>query len=257
MNSIAVEVSVLLAAMLLSASGVVIVRRYADVTWLERHHQIAGYFFSVIGTLYAVLLAFAVFAVWGDFKQASSNLEEEANRIGDLSRMAKGLSQPLGENVRIALASYVRSVLDDEFLAMAEDRDSPRTWQAASNLWNVYRSAAPGDDDKSRFYYQESVKRLAEMGDYRRLRLLASHGTVPGILWWLLCTGAVLLVGLTYFFALPSIRSQMVMTAALGGFLAFTLILIAALDSPFGGAVRVPADPVKLELLHLSAAQSE
>ena len=256
MDSVVVEVSVVLAAMLLSAAGVVVVRRHADVEWLEHHHEIAGYFVTIIGTLYAVLLAFAVFAVWNDFKQASSNLQEEANRIGDLSRLAKGLSEPLREDVRTALLGYVRSVLEDEFPAMAEGRDSPHTWQATGNLWNVYRSGAPGDD-KARFYYEESVKRLVEMGDYRRLRLLASQGTVPGILWWLLCTGAVLLVGFTYFFALPSIRSQVVMTAALGGFLAFTLLLIAALNGPFDGAVRVSADPVKIELSHLSAAQSE
>jgi Protein of unknown function (DUF4239) len=256
MDSVGVEVSVILAAMALSAAGVVIVRRFVDIGWLERHHQIAGYFVGTIGTLYAVLLAFAVFAVWSDFKQASSNLEQEANQIGDLSRMAKGLSEPLRENVQTALVAYVRSVVEDEFPAMAEDRDSPRTWQTASDLWNVYRAGSPGDD-KARFYYEESVKRLIVMGDYRRLRLLASHGTVPEILWWLLCTGAVLLVGFTYLFALPSIRSQMMMTAALGGFLAFTLLLITALDSPFGGAVRVADDPVKIELSHLSAAQSE
>src|ERR1035437_4331584 len=162
-NSVVVGVSAVLAAMLLSAAGVVVVRRYADVEWLEGHHQIAGYFVAIIGTLYAVLLAFAVFAVWNDFKEASSNLEQEANRIGDLSRMAKGLSEPLRENVRTALAAYVRSVVEDEFPAMAEGRDSPRTWQAASNLWNVYRSGTPGDD-KSRFYYEESVKRLAGIG---------------------------------------------------------------------------------------------
>ncbi len=256
MDSVVVGVSVLLAVMLLSAAGVVAVRRYADFQWLEHHHQIAGYFVSTIGTLYAVLLAFAVFAVWSDFKQASSNLQQEANMIGDLSRMAKGLSEPLRDNVRPVLISYVRSIVEDEFPAMAEDRDSPRTWQASTSLWNVYRSGAAGDD-KSRFYYEESVSRLAEMGDYRRLRLLASHGTVPAILWCLLCTGAVLLVGFTYFFALPSIRSQVVMTAALGGFLAFTLLLISALNSPFGGAVRVTVDPMKIELSRISSAQSE
>src|ERR1017187_8716935 len=56
-NSVVVGVSAVLAAMLLSAAGVVVVRRYADVEWLEGHHQIAGYFVAIIGTLYAVLLA--------------------------------------------------------------------------------------------------------------------------------------------------------------------------------------------------------
>jgi hypothetical protein len=256
MDSVVVEVSVVIAAMALSAAGVFVVRHFVDIQWLERHHQIAGYFVGTIGTLYAVLLAFAVFAVWNDFKEASSNLQQEANQIGDLSRMAQGLSDPLRENARKALEDYVRAIVDDEFPAMADGRDSTRTWQATDRLWSVYRSGVSGDD-KSRFYYEQSVKGLVVMGDYRRLRLLASHGTVPGILWVLLCTGAALLVGFTYFFALPSIRSQVVMTAALGGFLAFTLLLITALDSPFGGAVRVSNDPVTIELTHLSAARSE
>jgi hypothetical protein len=47
------------------------------------------------------------------------------------------------------------------------------------------------------------------------------------------------------------------MTATMGGFLAFTLLLIAALNNPFGRAVRVSSDPVKIELSHISAVQSE
>lgn len=246
----------LLVAMAVAAAGVHFVRRRVDQEWLKRHHEIAGYFVTTIGTLYAVLLAFAVFVVWSDFKEAGSALEREANRVGDLSRMAKALPEPLSSDVRAKLAAYVRLVLQDEFPAMAEGRDSPPTRKAMQDLWVVFRSAEVGDD-KSRFYYQESVRMLVELGNYRRVRLFTTHGTVPPILWCLLWSGAVLLVCFTYFFSLPSVYSQMLMTAALAGFLTFALLLITALNNPYGGSIRVSSVPMQVELNHISQADSE
>jgi hypothetical protein len=250
------QVGILFAAMALSAAGVHFVRRRVDSQWLQRHHEIAGYFVTTIGTLYAVLLAFAVFVVWSDFTSAGSDLEREANRVGDLSRMAKALPEPLSSNVRTALITYVRSVLQDEFPAMAEGRDSPPTRQAMHDLWIVFRNADVGDR-KSAFYYEESVKLLVELGNFRRVRLFSSHGTVPRILWALLCSGAVLLIGFTYFFALPSVRSQMVMTAALAGFLTFAMLLIMSLNNPYAGSIRVSSKPLQVELSHVLASGTE
>ena len=48
----------------------------------------------MIGTLYAVLIAFAIFVVWTQFQDAGTNLEREVNAVGDLSRMAAGLPEP-------------------------------------------------------------------------------------------------------------------------------------------------------------------
>jgi hypothetical protein len=52
-------------SMLLSIAGLLVVRRYANVDWLKRHHEVASYFFLMIGTLYAVLIAFAIYAAIG------------------------------------------------------------------------------------------------------------------------------------------------------------------------------------------------
>jgi hypothetical protein len=38
-------------------------------------------------------LAFAVFVVWVDFKQAESNIELEANQMADLYRMAQAFAE--------------------------------------------------------------------------------------------------------------------------------------------------------------------
>jgi phosphate/sulfate permease len=58
------------------------------------------------------------------------------------------------------------------------------------------------------------------------------------VVWTIVLLGAVLTIGFTFFFGMPSKRMHMVMT---GGFTAGTmlvLILIVALDWPFRGEVQ-------------------
>jgi hypothetical protein len=232
---------------LLSVLGLLLVRRRVSVEFLETHHEVGGLFMVTYGTLYAVLLAFAVFVVWTDFKEAESNLELEANELADLYRMSQAFPDPFSTQIQNALLGYLTSVLNDEFPAMAEGRESPRTFDALQNIWNVYRTGGP-TDSKSQVFYEKSIERLNEMGNNRRLRILKSHGTVPTILWCLLNSGAILLVGFTYFFGLKNLRSQALMTAALAGFLAFSLYLIYALNLPFAGLARVSPEPLQQEL---------
>ncbi len=233
---------------LLSVVGLLLVRRRVSVEFLEKHHEVGGHFILTYGTLYAVLLAFAVFAVWTDFKEAEANVELEANQLADLFRMARAFPDPFSTQVQNALSGYLNSVLDDEFPDMAKGRESPRTFQALQNVWSVFRSVEPADS-KSQVFYDRSIVRLNELGNYRRLRILKSHGTVPAVLWWLLVSGAILLVAFTYFFGLENLRSQALMTAAMAGFLAFSLYLVYALNQPFGGLARVSPEPFQQERL--------
>lgn len=235
-----------------SVAGLLLVRRYANVEWLKRQHEVASFFFLMIGTLYAVLIAFAIFVVWTQFQDAGTNLEHEANEVGDLSRMAMTMSEPMRSDVRSALADYIHAVVDDEFPAMAASRTSPRTWQAVEGLWMVYANAEP-TTLKMQANYAESLKHLNDLNNYRRTRLFTMRGTVPSMLWFLLCVGGVVLIIFTYFFGHDSLLSQAAMTAALAGLLAFSLFLIYSYDSPFSGAARISPAPLQLELQHVMA----
>lgn len=236
----------------LSVAGLVLVRRYANIEWLKRQHEVASFFFLMIGTLYAVLIAFAIFVVWTQFQDAGSNLEHEANEVGDLSRMALAMQEPMRTNIRVALINYIEAVEEDEFPAMAEGRDSQRTWQAVEKLWKVYAEADP-TTLKAQANYAESLKHMNELSNYRRIRLFTSRGTVPSMLWHLLYMGGIVLIVFTYFFGHDSLLSQGVMTAALAGILAFSVFLIYAYNSPFAGAARVRPTPFQLELQHVMA----
>jgi hypothetical protein len=241
-----------LCSMIVSVLGLFLVRRRADIAWLKEHHEVASFFFLMVGTLYAVLIAFAIFVVWSQFQEAATNLQHEAFEVGDLSRMSLAMPDPLRRNIRIALLDYLHAVVDDEFPAMANNRDSPRTWQAVDKLWDVYYSADL-DNPRMQIYFSESLRQLNDICDARRVRIFNSRGTVPPILWYLLYSGGILLVFFTYLFGHKSFWSQAGMTAALAGVLAFSLFLIAAYDSPYSGAARVSPTPLQLELVRIAA----
>jgi hypothetical protein len=240
--------------MFASVSGLWIARRFTNIEQLRRQHEVASFFFLMIGTLYAVLIAFAIFVVWTQFQNAGANLEHEANEVGDLSRMSVAMPPPLRDNIRTALLEYVNSVLNDEFPAMAEGRSSQRTWNAVENLWGVYNSGQASCAAMAA-YCQQALAHLNELCNYRRIRLFTSRGTVPAMLWYLLYIGGGVLVVFTYFFGHESLLWQSLMTAAMSGVLAFSLFLIYSYDSPFSGAARVSPAPFQLELEHVSRRQ--
>jgi hypothetical protein len=252
MDSILGGSAVILASMLLSVIGLLLVRYLISVDWLKQHRELAGYYFLMIGTLYAVLIAFAIYAVWSQFESAGANLEHEATEVADLSRLAMAMPSETRLAINGALLEYLNAVTEDEFPAMAEDRISERTWAAVQRLWEAYANAQP-DTPKLQGYFNESLKHLTSLSDLRRTRLLASRGTVPTVLWALLGVGGAMLVSFTYFVGHESVWSQALMTACLTGILSFSMVLIVSLDSPYTGAARVTPVAFRLEKLHVAA----
>src|SRR5262245_42570359 len=83
----------------LAIGGMLLVRRSVTLSTLENHNQVAGYIYSVVGVVYAVLLAFIAIVVWQQHTQVQSYIEQEANQLGDLYRIA----QVFPEEVRTRL----------------------------------------------------------------------------------------------------------------------------------------------------------
>jgi hypothetical protein len=59
-----------------AVAGALLVRRWAPVEVLERHNEVAGFIYSVIGVMYAVLLGFTAIIVWERYDQAQAEVEK-------------------------------------------------------------------------------------------------------------------------------------------------------------------------------------
>lgn len=223
----------------LAMTGLLVVRRRVPFMAVESNNEVAGFFIGIIGTAYAILVAFVIFAAWAKFASADAAVIAEANNLGDLIRIAQQFPDPQRRELLLRTRSYALSVTRDEWKSMARGGPSPQTFAALNGLWQAY-AAIELQTERGRLLYGESLRYLAQAGDYRRVRIRAAGATIPSPLWAVLLVGWATTIGFTYFIGGKSRRAQAIMTGWLGGVIGLLLFVILLLSLPFTGDVSVP-----------------
>ena len=99
----------------------------------------AGYLFSAVGVLYAVLLGFVVVVVWEKYDATIANVQDEVDAAGDLYHVVDGFPETLRTRIRTDLTKYAQTVIRVEWPAMAKQSRRPRDRFEADRRCGVYR----------------------------------------------------------------------------------------------------------------------
>lgn len=215
------------------------VRTHVPEQVQQANNEVAGFIFAAVAVVYGVLLAFLVLVVWQAYEDAKVNVEQEANTLVNVYRLAQELDQPASQQLETAIVNYAQAVVSDEWDKMQAGQESISARDALEAIWTVHRQIhRTGGTAEVR--EDPIFTSLNELGNERRIRLLASRDELPGLLWVLLWGGASTTLGFTLFFRVPNFRAHLLMAGLFAGLLGFVLFLIIELDSPFSGDVRVP-----------------
>lgn len=204
----------------------------------EEHTDVKSVYFSMVGVLYAILLAFVVVVAWEQFNAAEEATHTEATRLSNLLRDSRAFPPAYREPIQSAIVTYTEAVVDDEFDAMADGRTSARATAAYEAIWTEFY-AVEVEEEPAATWFGESIGRLNELGEARRLRMLASRSTIPLPLWILLIGGGAFTIAWLYPFHMSNVRTQTVAIGTLGAFTGFVLFLVYALQHPFAGEVAI------------------
>jgi Na+/proline symporter len=229
---------------LVALAGLRFVRKAYPAEVLKENHEVAAIIFNAFGLLYGVVVAFVVFVTWGGYDDAKKNLEMEANEADDIFHITKTFPDPARGVIQQGLIDYIASVYNDELKRMSQGDISLQSNRSMARLITVFYQI----DDKSvpnRELYAESLTRLNNLAQYRRIRIFAGNDTVPLAVWLVLLVGGVITISYTYFFGMKNIKSQYLMTAALTVTITLILVLIYILDHPFTGTSKVSTEPLK------------
>lgn len=249
--SVVIAVLISVAGVVAAAAGALIVRRRVPIDVLRGHHDVAAAILGVMGTLYAVLLAFTVVIVWNHFNDAAAAIDSEANHAGALSRLAQGLDPIEERRVRASLSGYLNAVIRDEWPAMREGHDAAAAQKALTGLWSEYRAMSPAAG-RQQTIYTESIKQLEAISDSRCLRLHSLNDDVPALMWIILITGGAMVVMFTYLFGPERVSVHVLMVTALATLICMSLFLVLALDNPFDGWPTLSSDVLQIELNRVS-----
>jgi Protein of unknown function (DUF4239) len=206
---------------------------------LIKHNDVAGFVFSVIGVLYAVVLGFVVVVVWEKFDDANAHVQVEAAAASDLYRSVGALDPALSARVRAQLASYAHHEIDVEWPLMAQSalpRYGPAGGiEALVSEIDHFQPKNPGQVN----LHQIALGDAERLMDARRQRIDDTAPSVPELLWFALICGAVATLGFSYLFGVENQGAQLMMTAVLAGVIAILFVVIHEFDSPFSGTVGV------------------
>jgi hypothetical protein len=252
-QSVRLLLFLLLLATALAMTGPPLIRRRVPFEKLRANNEVAGFTFATVGVLYAVLLAFVVVIVWERFHEAEKALADEAGLAATIYQLSAGLNEGSAAAVRGRIAGYMKSVLQDEWPAMAAGHPSPTTTAALTALYEELLHYSPtGAQDQD---LREDVLRQADrLTQARRERLVMAEGTVPDIVWFILFTGALLTITFTFFFSTQNVIAHSLMTGALAALIFSALLVVIAIDRPFTGAIEVSKESIRTALQEFKAA---
>ena len=228
----------------IALGGLHFVRKKYPAEVLKENHEVAAIIFNAFGLFYGVMVAFVVFVTWGGYDDATKNLQMEASEALDIFNSARGFPEPANKIIQQRLRDYVASVYNDEAKRMSQGEISLYSGGAHAKLTPLFYQM----DEQSipnRELYAESLRRLNNLAQYRRLRIFSGNNTVPSVIWLVLLVGGVTAVAYTYFFGMKNIKAQYMMTTALTVTITLILFLIYVLDHPFTGTSKVSTEPLK------------
>jgi Protein of unknown function (DUF4239) len=240
---------------LAALGGLELVQRLVPAASRQQHNDVAGFIYAALGVIYAVLLALVVIAVWEEFQEASSTVEQEANAVAEIFWLAHRLPQPQGSHIQELARSYAQEVVDKEWPLMEQGQPplmeqgqgTPAGWTLIDDIRANLQELDPHTPADEQLY-AEGLDQVQRLADARRMRLVAAEEGIPAVLWAVLIFGGAAAIGFTYLFGLESTWAHRLMVLTLAAVIGLVLFTIGALEHPFSGGARIGTGAFELVL---------
>ena len=232
-----------------------LVTRTSTAPSRKESNDFTGAVVAVIGTTYAVILAFTLAGVWNMFQQAQTNEEQEANSLVNVYRIASQLQDPDAKPIQELCVRYGENALNREWPAMEKEQMPPEGGEMINQFWmlagQVQARAKP--DAIAAYQLMEELRGLTQ---YRRIRTMQNREALPAILWAVLIAGGIVTVTSSCFFGVPNFRFHLLQVFMLSFLVSLVLVAIADVDRPYQGAVRVEPEGFRFAIRTLHGETS-
>ena len=192
----------------------------------------------LIASIYAVMFAFVIYVIWGQFTDVENFMMRECKSLNELLRFADFLNPDAARGIRRTVADYVQRVVKSEWAALGERRRDKSSEQAFSELLDGVLHIKPASLEEGAVH-QRLIDIAREAGEHRDERLTKSLTQIPATLIYLVRTMEIGLLLLVFFYPFHF------WIAGLSCFLLVAVILFLAnlvmtdTDNPFKGVYNI------------------
>ena len=211
---------------------------------------------QAIGVFYGITVGLIAVAVWNTNSNASDLVSKEAVSIASLYRDVSGYPSPIRDELRAKLREYTEFVINDAWPAQREGRGQNIT--IGVSILNNFQATLFTFEPKSTgeaALHSETLRAYNNLVEYRRLRIDAVGSGLSTVMWAVIWVGAIISIGVAYFFNIPDLKLHAVLVSLMAAFLAMVLFMIVINDKPFYGYNSISSDPYKLILENLKVVK--
>jgi hypothetical protein len=238
METVSQNLLVVAGAVLLSLLFMVGVNRLWPWDKRSNYNDLIGSQLSILGTTYAVMLGFMLFAVWSAYREADLNVGLEANALVDIYHLAEGLPEPQHAQLQDSARSYADAVLNRDWPQMATSEEPKQSREIDAEMWKIATSVWP-KSQAEQTSQDHVLSELSALTEHRFTRVLQNTTQLPKVLWCVLLVGGVLTIVSACMFGSQNRKLQALQVFSLALLVSLSLVAIADIHRPFHGVIRV------------------
>ena len=197
---------------------------------------------QIIGTLYSVVYAFAIYVIWGQFTSVENEILKESGALKDLAVFSQRLRESVREPIVRALKTYARAVAETEWSALSAGEETSKTDRLFFAVVASVTELKP-EDNTEQILYQQLLVIANQAGSHRDERLSISAKRMPKTLLLFVTLTASMILFLLLFFPFRNVALGMVSVGITTMLLFFAHFVLTDLDNPFEGTWNVDSKP--------------
>ena len=228
--------------------AILIVRRFVHHSVLKPYNDISGFIYANIGVIYAVVFGLVIFNVGAEYNGAKQLVEHESAEAYQLYRDLNLYPNRVeADKVLVTLRNFTLSVVHDEFPAIkalkwdSKYQPSLATHKASSDLWVAIAQIVPRNLHEQSLY-NEILKDVNSLSQYRVKRRVMARDDLPGVLWAVVVFGGLITITFSALFGHENVRVHILITAILALMVSSGVFVIVTLNFPFSGNLSVSPD---------------
>jgi hypothetical protein len=199
-------------------------------------------FILLLGSIYAVMYAFVIYVIWGQFTDVEKFVMRECYSLDELLRFSRYVNADANRSIRRALADYAQAVLQSEWQALGKGARDVATENCFLTLMTAVIRTVPANAEEATIQ-QRLIDIAREAGEHRDERITKSLTRIPPTLMGFVngLSTALLVLVFVYPFHYPVAGAACFVLVAM--VLLLANIVMTDLDNPFNGIYNISSEP--------------
>ncbi len=201
-----------------------------------------GALLQIVGTLYSVVYAFAIYVIWGQFTSVENEILKESGALKDLLVFSQHWKESAREAAVRAIKIYARAVAETEWRALSEGEGINQNDKLFVTVVSSVTEMNP-ENENERIVYPRLLDIANQASSHRDERLAISAKRMPRTLLFFVTLTASTVLFLLFLFPFRNVAVGAASVAITTMLLYFANFVLRDLDNPFEGTWNVNAEP--------------